>query len=77
MKHDYQGSLRALALKGYEIGGSSTQHGIVRVEVSLHGESAWVEVGQQARDLAAGNITLAQIRASSTGAGGPWSGKQS
>jgi hypothetical protein len=67
-KHYYWGPLRALVLKGYEIGGSSTQHGIVRVEISLNGQSAWVEVGQQARDLAAGKITLTQIRASSNGA---------
>lgn len=62
MKHDHAGPLSRLSSIGYTIGGVSTEGTIVRVEISYQGESAWVEMGRQTRDLAAGTITLAEIR---------------
>ena len=52
----------ALREQGYEVG-EPVAHpdGFTRVDVRSHDVSAWVSVGQELLNLAAGRVTLAEI----------------
>jgi hypothetical protein len=51
-------ALASLAQQGYEIGEQATHpSGVVKVAIRSKDESAWVELGQQLWDLAAGRAT--------------------
>ena len=64
-------ALASLRLQGYDVGEQAIHPGgVVKVGIRTKDESAWVELGQQLWDLAAGRLTLAQIREGAT-MGGP------
>ena len=53
----------ALREQGYEVGEPVVHpEGCTRVDVRSHDLSAWVSVGQELLDLAAGRVTLEQIK---------------
>jgi len=53
----------ALREQGYEVGDPVAHpDGFTRVDIRSHDLSAWVNVGQELLDLAAGRVTLAEIK---------------